>query len=82
MIVASGFVEVNEEKDAEKVAEAIRGRGFEIREMSGEKIVYLLEREKAADLRPQIDALKEVDGVRSVYLAYYSLEGADREAVP
>lgn len=82
MIVASGFVEVNEEKDAERVAEAIRARGFEVCEVNGEKVVYLLEREQPGDVRPEIDALKQIDGVRSVYLAYFSLEGADREAAP
>lgn len=79
MIVASGFVEINEEKDAPLVIERLIAQGFEISEQTAEKIVYLIEGEVAGRLRKKIDALKDVPGVRNVYLAYFSLEGADQE---
>ncbi len=79
MIVASGFIEVNQEGDIPNVVGSLEERGFEISEKSGEKIVYLVEGEKAGELRSRIDALKDIPGVRGVYLAYFSLEGADDE---
>lgn len=79
MIVASGFVEANEEQDVPRVVQALEERGFEISEKSVEKIVYLVEGEKAGEIRSRIDALKELPGVRNVYLTYFSLEGADQE---
>ncbi len=83
MIVASGFVEVNQEQDVPSVVATLEERGFEVSEKNEEKIVYLIEGEKAGEVRARIDALKDIPGVRGVYLAYFSLEGADEEgAVP
>jgi nitrate reductase NapAB chaperone NapD len=79
MIVASGFVEVNEERDVPRVVQSLEERGFEVSERSAEKIVYLVEGERAGEVRARIDALKDIPGVRGVYLAYFSLEGADEE---
>lgn len=79
MIVASGYIEANEERDVPCVVEALEERGFEISEKSAEKIVYLVEGERAGEVRTRIDALKDIPGVRGVYLAYFSLEGADEE---
>lgn len=82
MIVASGYVEANQEQDVQGVADALRKRGFEVSETHGEKVVYLIEGESAGKVRGQIDALKDLPGVRNVYLTYFSLEGADRESAP
>lgn len=81
MVVASGFVEANQERDIPAVVAALQASGFEVGEQTREKIVYLFEGESASAVRSQIDALKDIPGVRSVYLAYFSLEGADEEMV-
>jgi nitrate reductase NapAB chaperone NapD len=81
VIVASGFVEANQEQDVPAVVAALQSRGFEVSERTREKIVYLYEGESAGAVRGQIDALKDIPGVRSVYLAYFSLEGADEEVM-
>lgn len=82
MIVASGFVEANEEQDVARVVDSLRQRGFEVSETRAEKVVYLIEGENAGKVRSQIDALKDLPGVRSVYLTYFSLEGAEQEPAP
>jgi nitrate reductase NapAB chaperone NapD len=77
MIVASGFIETNEIKDVEKVVIELKTRGVEVNETKDEKIVFLVERDTASEIKKSLDALKDIDGVRNVYLAYYSIEGSD-----
>ncbi len=79
MVVASGFIETNQADDAEKVARELRLREVEVSDIKGEKIVFLVEREAVSEVKTTLDSLKDIDGVRSVYLAYYSLEGSDEE---
>jgi len=80
MVVASGFVEVNALNDVEKVVDELKLRGIEVSSINEEKIVFLIERESNAEIKKELDSLKETEGVRSVYLAYYSLEGADESS--
>lgn len=77
MIVASGFVEANELNDVERVVNELKIRGIEVNEVNEEKVVFLVERETMAEVKAELDSLKDIDGVRNVYLAYYSLEGGD-----
>jgi nitrate reductase NapAB chaperone NapD len=77
MIVASGFIETNEIKDVEGVVSELKTRGVEVNETKDEKIVFLVERDTASEIKKSLDALKDIDGVRNVYLAYYSIEGSD-----
>lgn len=77
MIVASGFVEVNELNDVERVIDELKIREIEVNEVKDGKIIFLIERETMAQVRTELDSLKDIEGVRGVYLAYYSLEGAD-----
>lgn len=77
MIIASGFVEANELRDVEAVVNSLRVKGVEVGDINGEKIVYLIERETSALVRKEIDSLKDIEGIRSVYLTYFSLEGSD-----
>ncbi len=79
MIVASGFIEANDMKDVEMIVDELKARGVEINEVKDEKIVFLVERETVSDVKNSLDSLKDIDGVRNVYLAYYSLEGSDRD---
>jgi nitrate reductase NapAB chaperone NapD len=81
MIIASGFIEVNALNDVKKVIDELKLRGVEVSNINEEKIVFLIERESNAEIKKELDSLKETEGVRGVYLAYYSLEGAD-EGLP
>lgn len=79
MIVASGFIEANEINDVPKVLSELRIRNVEINEIKDEKIVFLIERESVSEVKNSLDSLKDIDGVKNVYLAYYSLEGSDKD---
>ncbi len=79
MIIASGFVEANELSEVEKVISSLKTRGFKVEEVNEEKIVFLIERDSIANVKNEIDSLKGIEGVRNVYLTYYSMEGADEE---
>ncbi len=79
MIIASGFIEANELNDVEKVISALKIRGFKVEGVDEEKVVFLIERDTIANVKNDIDSLKGVEGVRNVYLTYYSMEGADEE---
>ncbi|MEW6408621.1 MAG: chaperone NapD [Nitrospirota bacterium] len=74
MIIASGFVEVNELNDVERVVSELKMREIEVNEVREEKIVFLVERETIAEVKAELDSFKDIDGVRNVYLAYYSAE--------
>lgn len=77
MIIASGFVEANELIDVEAVVNSLRAKDVEVGDINGEKIVYLIERETSALVKKEIDSLKDIEGIRSVYLTYFSLDGSD-----
>lgn len=77
MIVASGFIEANEINDVPKVVSELRIRNVEVNEIRDERIVFLIERESVSEVKNSLDSLKDIDGVKNVYLAYYSLEGSD-----
>jgi len=79
MLVASGYVEVNEENDLDEVKAALETAAIEVTEALGEKIVFLIERDQAKEVKAALDHLKDIPGVRTVYLAYYSLECSDEE---
>lgn len=79
MIVASGFIEANDIKDVEGIVSELKVRGVEVSEVKDEKIVFLVERETVSEVKNSLDSLRDIDGVRNVYLAYYSLEGSDRD---
>lgn len=74
MIVASGFVEVNGLNNVERIVSELKMRDIEINEVKEEKIVFLVERETIAEVKGELDSLKDIAGVRNVYLAYYSME--------
>jgi len=79
MIVASGFVEANELNDVEKVIGTLKMKGFKVEGVNEEKVVFLVERDTIAEVKTEIDSLKGIEGIRNVYLTYYSMEGADEE---
>lgn len=79
MIVASGFVVLNELDDMEKVIGTLKTIDIEINEAKDDKIVFLVERETVSEAKALLDSFKDIEGVRSIYLAYYSIEGSDKD---
>ncbi len=77
MIVASGFIEVNSIEDIERIKKELDSKRVEVTDINGNKIVFLIEREMVSQIKESLESLKDVEGVQNVYLAYYSLEGAD-----
>ena len=78
MIIASGFVEVDGLKNVETVVSEMKDRGLEVNEIEKVKVVFLLEAETIGAVKAELDSLKDIEAVRNVHLAYYSLEGADK----
>ncbi len=78
MIVASGFVEVNSSDDVVNVKHELFDRGIEIPEGDKEKLVFLIERETEPEIKNLLQEMQHIEGVRSVFLNYYSLPGADK----
>ncbi len=79
MIIASGFVEANEQGDVEAIVNSLRAKGVEVGDVNGEKIVYLIEKKTSALVKKEIESLRDIEGIRNVYLTYFSLEGSDEE---
>lgn len=77
MVIASGYVEANELNDVDVIVVRLRAKNIEVDEISGEKIVYLIERQTPAMLKKEIESLKDIEGIRNVYLTYFSLEGSE-----
>ncbi len=79
MIVASGFIEANSLEDVQGIVSELNINNVEVKEIKDDRIVFLIERETAKEVRQILDSLKFIDNVRNVYLAYFSLEGSDIE---
>ncbi len=80
MIVASGFVVINELDDMEGVTSELKARDMEVNEVKDDKIVFLVERETIHEAKVLLDSLKDIEGVRNINIAYYSLEGSDKSS--
>ncbi|TBV80717.1 MAG: hypothetical protein EYX74_05400 [Desulfobulbaceae bacterium] len=79
MLVASGYVETNEEAEVPAVMAAFKLDNIEVTDTQGEKILFLIERDTTKQLKTVLESLKDVNGVRTISLAYYSLECSDEE---
>lgn len=77
MIIASGYIELNELKDIELVSDILQQRKIEVVDINHDKIIYLIERDTQTLVRKEIESLRDIEGIRNVYLTYFSLEGAD-----
>lgn len=77
MIIASGFVEIDGLKNVEDVVNELKSRNLEVNEIEKVKVVFLIERDTIGAVKDELNSLKDIEGVRSVHLSYYSLEGAD-----
>lgn len=80
MLVASGYIEAHDEGHVDIVANDLKRRNIEVTDVNEEKVVFLIERDTTAEMKRELDTLKDVEGARGVYLTYYSLEGADVSA--
>ncbi len=74
MVFASGFIEVDSTEVIGKVECAVRVSDIEVPAIHQDRILYLIERETSAEAKKVIESLKEIEGVKNVYLAYFSLE--------
>ena len=79
MIVASGFIETNRIEDIDAIVSELKRKDIEVSEIKDDKIVFLIEKETSDEVKKMLDSLKYIEGVRNVYLAYFSLEGSDKE---
>jgi nitrate reductase NapAB chaperone NapD len=79
MIFASGFVEANAVEDVNLVIQGFQTRNVELSGVNAEKVIFLIERETATEVKNELEALNSVAGVRSVQLTYFSLEGSDED---
>lgn len=80
MLVASGYIEAHDEGHVDIVVNDLKRRNIEVTDVNEEKVVFLIERDTTAEMKRELDTLKDVEGARGVYLTYYSLEGADVSA--
>lgn len=80
MIVASGFIEIDGESQMEHVVRELKTRDLEINEVLKTKVVFLIERESIGEVKTELDSMKNINGVKNVHLAYYSLEGTDEDS--
>jgi nitrate reductase NapAB chaperone NapD len=76
MIIASGFLEVTDISEVQSVINQLKNKNVEVTDSKDEKILFLIERDSAPEVKRELEALKDINGVRSVYLSYFSLEGA------
>lgn len=76
MIIASGFLDVIDITEVESVIEKLRNRNVEVPSFKDDRIVFLIERSTAQEVKKELESLKDLDGVKNVYLSYFSLEGA------
>ncbi|MBN2655116.1 MAG: hypothetical protein JXR79_08420 [Nitrospirae bacterium] len=81
MVIASGYMEVNTTDDVKPVTDELASRQVEVDTVENDKVVFLIERDTLGDAKAVFEQLKYIDGVRNVYLAYYSLDGADASSV-
>lgn len=77
MVVASGYVEANGLDNVDRIVKELKTRDVEVNEINAEKVVFLIEREDMDAMKVALESLRKIEGVRNVYLAYYSLEGSD-----
>lgn len=57
----------------------IPGRTYNLKTVTCPKSETGIMRETASEVKDLLDSLKDIDGVRNVYLTYYSLPGSDED---
>lgn len=77
MIFASGYIELNSSDDYTYVKERLNQRQISVTAYEGDRLTFLIEKEDSSVIKKDLESMKEIEGVRSVYLAYFSLEESD-----
>ena len=77
MIIASGFLEADSLNEVDSVRDELRQRDVEVNDVKDDRIVFLIERETEGEVKRELESLKDIGGVRNVYLSYFSIEGSD-----
>ncbi|HIJ59946.1 MAG TPA: hypothetical protein HPP56_04960 [Nitrospirae bacterium] len=79
MIFASGYVELDSVDNHEIVKKELEFRGITVTAFEGDRMTFLIEKETSSEVKVDIESIKNITGIRNVYLAYFSLEGSDTE---
>lgn len=79
MIYASGYVEADTPADVEALKQQLSENNITVGDSAEDRIVFLIEREAERDCKSALENLKDIPGVKSVYLSYFSIDGADEE---
>lgn len=74
MVIASGFVEVNEDRSMDKIVGEMKKRGLNIDEVESGKILFLMERETLDAIKTEIGSLRSIAEVKNIHITYYSFE--------
>lgn len=74
MVVASGIVRVNGEKNTDKIVNELKNRAMEISRVDSEKVHFLFNRDSIETVKNELDSIRMIENVRDVHLTYYSLE--------
>lgn len=74
MPLASGFLEIMDQKFIENIVRVLEEKSIEVIRIEGNKIIYLVERSSLPEVEESVKFMKGIEGVLNVYLAYYSLE--------
>jgi len=78
MIIASGYIEANLIEDIPLILNELQSRGIEVPVFKDGRIVFVIERDTEREIKTAMENLREINGVREVFLSYYSVEGADK----
>ncbi|CUS76779.1 chaperone NapD for the signal peptide of nitrate reductase NapAB [Candidatus Kryptonium thompsonii] len=78
MIIASGYIEAHSPEYVPGILDELKSRGIEVPAFENEKVVFVLEGDTEREVKIIIENLRELNGVREVFLSYYTVEGADK----
>jgi len=78
-MIVSGFVEVINESEVERIVESLRELRLEVHGIKDGKIVYLIEREDPKEIERTLETLKTIEGVKNVYLCYFTIEDEPKD---
>ncbi|MCS7149154.1 MAG: hypothetical protein N2Z40_06935 [Caldimicrobium sp.] len=74
MPLASGFLEIMDQKFIENVVRVLEEKNIEVITIEDNKVIYLVEGGTLPEVEEKVKFMKSIEGVLNVYLAYYSLE--------
>ena len=75
MLVASGYIEAHDEGHVDIVVNDLKRRNIEVTDVNEEKVVFLIERDTTAEMKRELDTLKDVEGARACILPITASKG-------